>query len=495
MRKFIFLYLFFLLPVFCRAQLQGQALVDSLLKRLPGVVEDSFKIKLLNKLSNTYKTIDPDKGIEYGRQSLELSEKLGSRRGIASGYNVIGINYHYKSDYKKALEYYTKALAIFADEPTSGPYGTLISHMGVLYQEMGNLPKALEYNFIALELDKKLGDSVNIGGDYGNIGIIYLLQKDYPKALEYDLKSMELFEALQDKDGIAHNLGNIGNVYKEMGDYAKALDYDSRALALFRELGDNGGVALNLGNIGGVYIAIVKQMDTAGNNHDTYIPVGTRSVFLSKAIANLNESLEISRKIGQLDNIIEFAGGLYEAHKLAGNYKEALSAFQEHIQYKDSVYSQETKVKIAQLETQREAMLKNKQIEIERLKVAQKLNERIILVIALALTLLVLAIIVRKFRKQLANNRQLAREKNKHLQRIEEQKIVMGDIAYAHSHEVSAHVATILGLVEIFNNDNFADPDNKVVLDGVAESAQKLDEVVKDMIQKENEINRERPNA
>lgn len=490
MRNLFSLLVLFLLPIVCNAQLQGQQLVDSLLSKLSTSKEDSFKLKLLNKLSDAYKTIDPDRGIFFGRQALDLSETLGSRRGIGSSYNVLGINYYYKSDYTRALEYYNKALAIFADDPTSGSYGTLISHLAVVYQEMGNLEKALEYNFKALELDKKLGDSVNIGGDYGNIGIIYLLQKNFQKALEYDLKSMEYFEGLGDKDGIAHNLGNIGNLYKEMGDYTKALDYDTRALSLFRELGDNGGVALNLGNIGGVYIAVVKQMDSAGINRDTFIPVGSRSIFLSKAIASLSESLEISRKIGQLDNIIEFAGGLYEAEVLAGNYKAALSAFKEHVQFKDSVYSQENRVKVAQLETQREGMLKDKQIEIEQLKVAQRRNERIILVIALAFSVVLLVVIVRKLQKQLAHNRQLAREKSKHLQHIEEQKTVMGDIAYTHSHEVSAHVATILGLVEIFNNENFADPDNKVVLDGVAESAQKLDEVVKDMILKENQVNR-----
>ena len=480
-------------PSVCHAQLQGQPLVDSLLKRLSSAPEDTFRIKLLNKLSDAYKTIDPGKGIEYGTQSLELAKALGSRRGVGAGYNVIGINYHYKSDYTRALEYYNKALTIFADDPVSGPYGTLISHIGVLYQEMGNLDKALEYNFKALELDKKLGDSVNIGGDFGNIGIIYLLKRDYEKALEYDLKSMEIFEALGDKDGIAHNLGNIGNLYKEMGDYTKALDYDTRALQLFRELGDNGGVALNLGNIGGVYIAVVKQMDTTGSGNEMFTPLGTRSIFVSKAIANLNESLDISRKIGQLDNIIEFAGGLYEAQLLAGNYKEALEAFQEHIQFKDSVYSQENRLKIAQLETQREAMLKDKQIQIERLEVAQKRNERIILTIALALSLAGLVVIVRKFRQQIAHNRQLAEEEKRHLERIEQQKMVMGDIAYTHSHEVSAHVATILGLVSVYNTDNYSDPDNKTVLDGVAQSAQKLDEVVKDMIQKENQINRETP--
>lgn len=478
-----------LVSVCCKAQTQGQQLVDSLLKQLPAAGQDSFRVKLLNNISNAYKTINPDKGIQYAMQALDLSQSLNLRRGIGASYNVLGLNYHYKSDYAKALYYFNKALAIFADNPTSGPYGTVISHMAVLYQEMGDLDKALEYNNKALELDIRIGDSVNIGGDFGNIGIIYLLKKDYGKALEYDMRSMEIFRALGDKDGIAHNLGNVGNVYKEMGDYAKALEYDTKALNLFRELGDNGGIALNLGNIGGVYISIVKQLDSTDVTKEGYIPLGSRSIFLSKAISNLQQSLDISRRIGQLDNIIEFGGGLYEAYSLAGDDKAALAALKEHMLFKDSVYSRDTKERIAHLETQREGMLKDKQIEIEKLQVAQKRNERIILFIAVVLLLVILIVIAGKFRRQVRDNKQLALEKKRHLDRIEKQRTVMGDIAYKHSHEVSAHVATILGLVSVFNIQDYADADNKVVLDGVAESAHKLDEVVKDMIARENTIN------
>ena len=105
MRRYFLLLLICSAPSVCRAQLQGQPLVDSLLKRLSSAPEDTFRLKLLNKLSDAYKTIDPDKGIEYGSESLELAKALGSRRGIGAGYNVIGINYQYKSDYTIALEY------------------------------------------------------------------------------------------------------------------------------------------------------------------------------------------------------------------------------------------------------------------------------------------------------------------------------------------------------------------------------------------------------
>ena len=59
------------------AQLQGQARIDSLLKELPIQKEDTNKVKLLNELSYGYWLINPDEGIKYGQNGLELATKLG----------------------------------------------------------------------------------------------------------------------------------------------------------------------------------------------------------------------------------------------------------------------------------------------------------------------------------------------------------------------------------------------------------------------------------
>ncbi len=488
--KRLLVILLMLFSVQSNAQLQGRELLDSLVSRLLDVPEDTSKIKLLNSIADAYKTIDPDKGIKYGFKQLELAQMLHQKTGEAAAYIVIGVNYHHKSDYIKALEYFNKALAFYADFPGSGIYGTLISHLAVVYQEMGNLDKALEYNKKALELDLKLKDSTNIGGDYGNIGIIYLLKKNYEKALEYDLKSLAIFEGLKDKDGIARNYGNLGNLYKEYGDYGKALEYDIKALNMFSELGDKAGIAINLGNIGGVYLQIVKEKDAASHTGQP-LPKGNKVYFLAKAIDHLQKAIALSKEIGQLDNIIEFSEGLHEAYMLTGNHAAALESYKQYVLFKDSVYSQENKLKIAGLEMQREMMLKDKEIQIEQLEVAQKRNQRIILLITIVLLLVVIGVVVRKFLAQKRYAAQLDLEKSRHLARIEKQKIIMGDISRAHSHEVSGQVATILGLVDVFNAEDYTDPDNKVVLDGIAETAARLDIIVKDMIVKENHVNSE----
>jgi tetratricopeptide (TPR) repeat protein len=491
--------LLFFLPVLlsniCMAQLQGQPYIDSLLPRLPYLKGDTIRLKAYYDLANAYKTINPNEGIKYATEALAIAEKTGMARALAAAYKELGINYYYKGNYIKAIDNFNKALiycnTLKKDNLASG----IVAQMAIIYQELGQYDKALQYYQKALQDDIANDLRENVAGDYGNIGIVYLLQKNYPKALEYDEKSLAMFTQMGDNDGIAHNYGNIGNVYKEMGNHAKALEYDQKALSMFRTLGDNHGIALNLGNMADACLETAKILSHAPDARDTtglnavLIP-GNATTLLRQAISYYTECLKISREIDELANIHEFSKGLSDAYMLSGNHAQALEAYKQHILFRDSVLSDENRVKIARLETEREQALKEKQIEINSLLVAAKTRERIMYGLAVGLLVLTIGVVTNKFLQQKRRNRRLAAERKRHLEQIEKQKIIMGDIAYAHSHDVSGQVATILGLASVLNTDNFADTDNKVVIDGIVETAQQLDIIVKDMIVKENQLHK-----
>ncbi len=482
-----------LFTLFCSfrgySQLQGQDFADSILKQLPKIEEDSVRVKCYQLLANTYKTIDPNVGIKYAQLQLDLAKKINSIRSIASAYDQLGLNYYHKSDYTTALEYFNKALSTVSLIKHPELYCSIISHTAVVYQELVDHDKALEYNLQILEYDKKEGKySINVGCDYGNIGIIYMQKNNLEKSLEYSFMSLEVFKKLEDKDGIAHNYGNIGNIYKRQRKFRKALESINESSKIFEELGDNAGIAINLGNIGGIYVAIAVYKDSNVLLPEP-LPIGSKTYFLQTAISYFDKSIAISKKIEQLENIKEFSYGLVEAYTFLGNYKMALESYKQHITFRDSITSTESKARIANLETEREYIIKEKELQIEKLEIEKKRNERIILIITVVLLLIIIGIIVQKFLQQKKRNAALAVEKEKHLAHIAEQKKVMNSISYTHAHEVSGQVSTILGLVALFNDEDFADPDNKVIIDGISETAVVLDNVVKDMIKEENRTN------
>lgn len=500
MRALLFLLL--LSHFAANARLQGVMRLDSLKSVLPSANTDKERLNILYALSSENNTINPSEGIQYGRQMLELASAHKNKRNIIRAYSTIGINYQFKSDYSNAIAYYNKAMLLCSETEFTDLYSDLISHLAIIYQELGNNDKAIEFHLKSLRLNEKEDKKTSMAGDYGNIGIAYMQKKDYKKALEYDQKSLELFSKLNDQDGVAHNYGNIGNVYKEYGNYVLALEYDLKSLDLFRKLGDNGGIAINLGNIGDIYLTNVLEFDKSNltTHPDDSLQIskvlltGTRNEFLTKSIGYFEQCIALSKQIEQLDNIIEFSKGLSEAYRLTGNYQKALENYQLHILYKDSLYSESTRLKYAQLETEREQMLKDKQIQINELAKENKRKERILYGLSLLTLVIITGVITRKFYKQKQRNRHLAQERKKHLERIERQKEVMNDIAYAHSHDVSGQVATILGLADVFNTQNYADADNKIVIDGITDTAKKLDIIVKDMIVKENMINSDKKN-
>lgn len=477
--RYLFLAVFIVFPQLTHAKLQGRQRTDSLLQILLKAKNDTNKVAVLNHISFEYRILDPDSGIIYGQQALELAQDLNWKKGQAIANGHIGLNYKFKSDYAKALEYLLKSLKLNEEVGYKMGLGSTLSNIGVIYQEQKDYAKALDFFQRSFKINEYIRDSANMAGDLGNIGIIYnLSSSDYATALAYEERSLKIFESLGDKEGAAHDLGNIGDVYYQQGNYAKALEYDFKALAIFEELGDKVSIAINMGNIGETYMAIAKATGEIGPKH-----MGPDSK-LHSAIEYLTKSIAVSSDIGDLESIIEFSNYLSQAYELAGNYSEALKAYKQYTTIKDSVYSNDSQIKIAKLENQRE-------LQVKQLEIAKKRNEQIFLTVVTGLLLIIIGIGLRKYIAQHKYNKQLAREKKRHLERIAEQTALLSQIAHTQSHEVSGPVATILGLAAIFNTENPADPDNKVIIEGITEVSAKLDKIVKGMIIKENTLNKD----
>src|SRR6185437_12386726 len=95
--------------------------------------EDTNKVKLLTDLSGAYSHINPNDGLKFGQQGLDLATRLDWGKGIAMTFNVIGLNYDYKSDYSKALEYYSKALTLYEKTGNKKGMATVILNIGTVY--------------------------------------------------------------------------------------------------------------------------------------------------------------------------------------------------------------------------------------------------------------------------------------------------------------------------------------------------------------------------
>lgn len=72
-------------------------------------------------------------------------------------------------------------------------------------------------------------------------------------------------------------------------------------------------------------------------------------------------------------------------------------------------------------------------------------------------------------------------ELRRHMQKVEQQNKRLKKIAWVQSHRMRAPVATILGMAELFNHSDPADPMNKEILANIHSLTLKLDDMIKEV--------------
>ncbi|MBN3034584.1 MAG: tetratricopeptide repeat protein [Bacteroidales bacterium] len=223
--------------------------------------------------------------------------------------------------------------------------------LGILYQELGDLPKAREYYSRSLEYinPSSTGDVMNV---ILHIGDIYLMEKNYDEALVHYFRALDMGGRVQSRKLSSIALSNIGEAYLQMGEYREALKYQEQALALKLEIGDNKRLAITYNELGLIYF---------------------RLGMYGKA----REFLELGLKAGLQSNlkkhIIDSYERMSDVHEALGNYREALEYHRSFVTIRDSLYSDESKRILAEMQTRYETAKKEK--ENERLRSAEQLQK------------------------------------------------------------------------------------------------------------------------
>ncbi len=81
-------------------------------------------------------------------------------------------------------------------------------------------------------------------------------------------------------------------------------------------------------------------------------------------------------------------------------------------------------------------------------------------------------------------------DQRKNLSRLDAQTQLLMEIANIQSHKVRGPVATLLGLVQIFDYEDPANPDNAELVRGIASVTTSLDVIVRDVIRQINKLNK-----
>jgi signal transduction histidine kinase/tetratricopeptide (TPR) repeat protein/ActR/RegA family two-component response regulator len=465
--------------------------INEKLDNKSGIALNLRNIGMIHVTQGNYK-----KAKDYYLQALEINEMLEDKNGIAKDLGNIGSVYQNQSNYAVALDYFLRALKMNEELGDKAGIAGNLSSIGIVYISQGNYPGSLENYSKALKIYEDLGDRSGIARNLKNIGNVYLSTKEYTLALEYYNKSLLIHEALEDKSGIARNLGNMGNVYQEQNDHSKALKYLLKAYEMNNKLGEKYPMANNLGSIGLLYLTIAR--DTTGTIvADSLIPTKPltnkidKTANLHKAVSYLERATAIDMEIGNLNELQYFSIHLSEAQELLGNYKAALESYTKYTNAKDSVFSVENNLKIARLEEKREAELKQKQIEMQELKIAATKHQRRYYITGLSMLVLLSAGMFRRFRVARKTKRQLeeknriieAERENAHQQqlRAERSEYYKQQFLTNMSHEIRTPMNAVNGMTDLLI-DKDPRPDQLHYLQIIARSSDILLHIIDDIL-------------
>ena len=428
-----------------RSQKNGQELIDSLLKELPTRREDSTKAKLIISISSSYAAINLDESIRYARLGLQLSEKIGWKKGQAQSLNLAGRALSSKLKLDSAILYYNRALPIFQQTGNKLGESSIYNGIGLIYVQKSNYPVALNYFLKALKLNESINSKEGIAVNYTNIGLVYYYQNNLDKTLYYYKMALDLNLSVGNKLTAAINANNMGSLYRTMGKYDTAIVYLGESYKLYQQVNSANGMALALQNTGMVFLlqhkykqaleyyqqAIRLTQDykeegyfALGNLFLTYakdslpgnvndLGIGMKEA-LHKAIFYYTESLKgnTSSKIGTVE-VFEVYKSLSEAYSLSGNYYNALEMYKLYVLHKDSVYNTANSEKIMRLEVQYDYEKKLladslKNLETKKLAAIQLKRQKTFTYasVIVGILLLALSILIYFYYKQVATQKQ-----------------------------------------------------------------------------------------
>jgi serine phosphatase RsbU (regulator of sigma subunit) len=321
---------------------QTDSLINLLSKQLP----DTLRVKVLNEIARNI--VDyPDSSLKYAISAEELSKKTGYEFGIARS----------------------------------------ISNIGEVYNAKGNYNLALKNFYESYHIYEQLGNKTAMNKLMNSIGNTHMGNKDYNKALEAFRKCYELGLELKDTAAVALSSFGIGNTYGTMGKMDSAMKYLNYALPAFSKQKNNYGEAMTYALIGqlknvekkyaaslnslGKAMVLFKQINQLYGIGVTYQSIGKTyydSGDKKKALENYLLAYEAHLKRNAYDNLKESCENIAEVYKDLGDYKKAFAFHEKFMNYKDSVFNDQSRKQLLEVETEYQTKNKEEQIRLKNLE-------------------------------------------------------------------------------------------------------------------------------
>lgn len=426
---------------------RATAETDSLLNILNSTdISGENKVDVLNALAKSYGFFDPERGMEYGKQALELSRSINYSVGEVIALKEIGICHHFMDEYKQALSYYEQSLELSLEIDYKLGIANGYHNIGCIYDYIGSYDKALELFLKSIKLQEEIDDKKSEAYTLIAIGNIYRQQKNYDKALEYFNESLEINKELGLINEIAYSLYSIGSIYENQGNDDKAMEYFSKSLQLQRQINEKNGMTTSYRIIGDIYkrrSAFETALDFYHKSLDLAKEIKSRRMIIesnlaigkllieqndyTNALSYLEEGLLIAKEISAKDLLRDCYYWISEVNYHMNNNLQAYQNYKLYTAIKDSIFNEENNNQILKMQTQFETEKKEKENELLKVNEARNLEiikyQRVVLLITGIGFIMILILVILVYQSNVKNKKAniLLLEKNQEISNKKEE--------------------------------------------------------------------------
>lgn len=378
-------YLAVLLLLLCRiCMAQSMPLnADSLRRLIAAERVDTVRARHMIRLAETLRAADSAGAMRAAEQALAIYTKHGPHTSIAQARFTIGKIYHGRDNYEAAGPQYQKGLeAIGQDSSLPAVYmrARLTGNLAAVYGAKGQPEKELEMVLSVIPMLERIKDTLALAVANFNIGVKFYNGEQYKKAFGYLQKSIalhekrpsaQLTEAYMVTSWCAMNLDSLDAMRRYLDKASAVMDHTNPLLEEEYEIAR------------GLYHFKTKNYAAAEKAYLRALQVNTPTAPLplnrTNALESLNELYEtqgryaeakkvmqeymsISRGINWHANILHGLEILSRLEEKTHNYAASLRYLREFVQLSDSVKSEESRVRLHNLEIKYQASEKEKKI-------------------------------------------------------------------------------------------------------------------------------------
>jgi signal transduction histidine kinase len=396
--------------------------------------------------------------VEEYLASSEKNRIAGDIKEATRFLNEAAIVRWEEKNYEDAIRYFTRSLELNKQINNESGIDKINSNLGMIYSDMQNFEKSLSYFQQSLDYRKKHDLRFESISTYVNLSVVLNNLKQYNVAAQNLELALRIATEMNDAQQMKSCYGMLAETYEKAGDEAKTIHYFG-LYKTFHEM-------------------IVRNKETGFKQEIEK----TRLAALLKEAESKNKELELRVKKEQLE---EASRELVAVNKDAKLLMDSLS---------------KSELAVALLKQQNE--IKELVIKESETKINHQRILTLLIAASLALVLLTLGLVYRNYKnKQLSNQLlvsqneeinslndnldELVKERTYKLEsalgKLEKRNALLSQFSWTISHNLRGPISSILGIANIFNKKDLADPANAVALDHLTKSTIVLDAVVKDL--------------